>query len=130
MDIFKIIGIGFLTAVGSILLRTTKPEISFAITVTGVIIILAFILDALNQTVTVFQNLTSIVELDTGILKILLKVVGIGYVTEFASSTLEDFGNSSIANKITLAGKVAVIVCALPIFESILNLVKEFLKLL
>ena len=39
IDIFKIIGVAFVTAISSILLKTAKPEMSFVITVAGVIVI-------------------------------------------------------------------------------------------
>ena len=43
VEIIKIIGVAFVVAVTALLLKTTKPELSFAVTVTGVIIILLFL---------------------------------------------------------------------------------------
>ena len=54
MDIMKIIGVAFITTIAAVLLKSTKPELSFAVTVTGVIVILLFIVDALENTLTVF----------------------------------------------------------------------------
>ena len=51
MEIFKIIGVAFVTAISAILLKSTKPELSFAVTVTGVIVILMFVVDMLQNTV-------------------------------------------------------------------------------
>lgn len=47
-EIIKIIGVAFITSLTSVLLRSTKPELSFAVTVTGVIVILLFIVDYLQ----------------------------------------------------------------------------------
>ena len=63
MEIFKIIGVAFVTAITAILLKSTKPELSFAVTVTGVIIILVFVADMLQNTVNIIAaiaNLTGI----------------------------------------------------------------------
>ena len=56
-EIIKIIGIAFITTITSILLKQTKPELSFAVTVTGIIVIFIFILDELKGTIAVFNKL-------------------------------------------------------------------------
>lgn len=129
MEIIKIIGVGFTTALVAILLKTTKPELSFAVTITGVIIILLFIVDMLKGTVSIFQELTAITGIDNSLIRLLLKIVGVGYITEFSASVLQDFGNQSLADKVVLGGKLSILVLSLPIIQSLLTLVKGFLEL-
>ena len=129
MEIIKIIGVGFTTALVAILLKTTKPELSFAVTITGVIIILLFIADMLKGTVSIFQELTAITGIDNSLIRLLLKIVGVGYITEFSASILQDFGNQSLADKVVLGGKLSILVLSLPIIQSLLTLVKGFLEL-
>ena len=129
MEIVKIIGIAFITAITSILLKATKPELSFAVTVTGIIVILLFILDALQTTVSAFTNIAAYTGVNNGLLKILLKIVGVGYLTEFATGILNDFGSNAVADKVVLCGKITVVLLALPIIQSLLDLVSGFLAL-
>ena len=129
MDILKIIGVAFITTITSLLLKSTKPELSFAVTVTGIIVILLFVIDALQNTLAIFSTLAQMTGVNNGLLKILIKIVGVGYVTEFGAGVLQDFGSSSVADKVTLAGKITVVVLALPVLESLLSLVKNFLEL-
>ena len=129
MDIFKIIGVAFVTAISSLLLKSTKPELSFAITVTGVIVILLFLVDALRTTLSVFVTISQMTGMENGLLKILLKIVGVGYITEFAAGILNDFGSNAVADKVTLAGKIVIVMLSLPVIESLLTLVQGFLKL-
>ena len=129
MDIFKIIGVAFITAITSLLLKSTKPELSFAVTVTGVIVILLFLVDALKNTLNVFMVISQMTGIENGLLKILLKIVGVGYITEFAAGILNDFGSNAVADKVTLAGKIAIVMLSLPVIESLLMLVQGFLKL-
>lgn len=129
MDIFKIIGVAFITAITSLLLKSTKPELSFAVTVTGVIVILLFLVDALKNTLNVFMVISQMTGIENGLLKILLKIVGVGYITEFAAGILNDFGSNAVADKVTLAGKIAIVMLSLPVIESLLTLVQGFLKL-
>ena len=129
MDVFKIIGVAFITAITSLLLKSTKPELSFAVTVTGVIVILLFLVDALKNTLNVFVAISQMTGIENGLLKILLKIVGVGYITEFAAGILKDFGSNAVADKVTLAGKIAIVMLSLPVIESLLTLVQGFLKL-
>jgi stage III sporulation protein AD len=128
-EIFKIIGVGFITSAAAVLLKTTKPELSFAVTVTGVIVILLFIVDMLQNTLSVFAAIAQMTGIENGLLKTLLKIVGVGYITEFGAGILSDFGSNSVADKVALAGKIAIVVLSLPVIESLLTLVKGFLQL-
>lgn len=128
-EIIKIIGVAFVTAIASILLKSTKPELSFAVTVTGVIVILLFIVDALQDTLTVFTTLAQMTGVQNGLLKILLKIVGVGYITEFGAGILADFGSNAVADKVVLGGKITIVLLSLPVLESLLTLIQGFLSL-
>ena len=128
-EIIKVIGVAFVTALTALLLRSTKPELSFAVTVTGVIVILLFIVDALRDTLTVLSTIAQVTGVENGLLKILLKIVGVGYITEFGAGILNDFGSSAIADKVSLAGKLTIVILSLPVLESLLSLIRGFLQL-
>lgn len=129
MDIFRIIGVGFVTAVAAIVLKSTKPELSFAVTATGVIVILLYIAELLESTVSALATVANITGVENGMLKILLKIVGVGYLTEFGAGILKDFGSNAVADKVILGGKLTVLVLSLPIIENLLKLFTSFLRL-
>lgn len=129
MDIFKIIGVAFVTAITSLLLKSTKPELSFAVTVCGIIVILLFLVDLLKNSLLIFSSLAQMSGVENGLVKILLKIVGVGYLTEFGAGILRDFGSAAIADKVVLAGKITVAVLSLPVIEGLLGIVKSFLSL-
>lgn len=126
----QIIGVAFLTAVAAILLKSTKPELAFAVTVTGIIVILTFVIEMLEGTVSVLSEIVSITGVENGLIKILLKIVGIAYLTEFSAGILQDFGSSAIADKVILGGKLTILVVSIPVFQAILTIVKGFLGLI
>lgn len=130
MEIFKIIGVAFVTAISAILLKSTKPELSFAVTVTGVIVILMFVVDMLQNTVNILFTIASITGIENGLIKILLKIVGVGYLTEFSAGILNDFGSNAVADKVILGGKLTILILSLPIIESVLKLMSGFLELI
>ncbi len=125
----KIIGVAFITAISAILLKTTKPELSMALTITGVIVILLFLTDELKTTLSALQGIAQNSGMSNGLIKILLKIVGVGYIAEFSAGILNDFGSQAIADKVVLGSKIVIVMLALPVFQSLLTLIGGFLKL-
>lgn len=128
-ELLKIIGVAFVTALSALLLKSTKPELSFAVTVTGVIVILLFIIDSLQSTMSIFATIAQMTGVENGLIKVLVKIIGVGYLTEFGAGILNDFGSNAVADKVVLGGKIAIIVLSLPILEGLLTMIKGFLQL-
>jgi stage III sporulation protein AD len=59
---------------------------------------------------------------------IVLKILGIGYLTEFTADIAEDFNNKIVASKVILGGKVAICVMSLPILKELLALLLSLLS--
>ena len=79
------------------------------------------VIDAVN-------NIIAVSQISTSYIVILLKVIGICLLTEFAVNTCKDAGSQSIANNVSLAGKIMVTVTALPLYTDILNTVLSLLQ--
>ena len=130
MDIFRIVRVGFITAIAATLQKQTKPELAFAVTVTGIIVILLFVADMLKETLSALDSIAKLTGVENGLVKTLLKIVGIGYLTEFAAGILIDFGSASVADKIILGGKLTVLAVSLPLLYRVLTVLNTFLGLI
>ena len=130
MELVKIIGVAFTTAVVAMLLKSTKPELSFAVTVVGALLILLFVVDLLQETMQIFSVIVNATGVNNNLIKILLKIVGVGYLAEFSAGILTDFGCNSLSDKVILGGKLLILALALPIIQSLLSLISKFLQLL
>ena len=130
MEIFQLVGIAFVTAVAALLLKETKPELAFAVTVAGGIILLLFVFDVLKDNLAIFGEIADATGIDSSLVKILLKMVGIGYLVEFSAGVLKDFGQNSTAEKLIFGGKVVILVLAIPILRSVLALILQLLRLI
>ena len=128
MQIFQLVGIAIITAVAALLLKGTKPELAFAVTIAGGIILLLFAFEIFKGSLTIFQKITDVTGIESSIVKILLKMVGIGYLVEFSAGVLNDFGQNSLGDKLVFCGKIIVLVLAVPILESVLNLIVKLLE--
>ena len=121
MQIFQLVGIALVTAVAALLLKGTKPEIALAVTVAGSIILLLFAFEIFEGSLTIFQKIADATGIESSLVKILLKMVGIGYLVEFSAGILNDFGQNSLGDKLVFVGKIIILVLAVPILESVLS---------
>ena len=130
MAIFQLVGIAFITAVAALVLKGTKPELALAVTIAGSIILLLFAFEILKGSLSLFQKIADTTGIDSSLVKILLKMIGIGYLVEFSSGILSDFGQNALADKLVFCGKIIILVLAVPIIESLLSLILKILELI
>ena len=126
MDIVQIVGIAFLATVLILVIREQKPMFAFLLAAfTGVGIFLALI-GKIGTVVSVLEELADRSGIPSVYLKTMLKIIGIAYVAEFGAQIVRDAGLESIASKIEFAGKMLILVMAVPIIsvivETVLNL--------
>lgn len=120
--IFKILGLAIVVTIAIIVVRQTKPELAVLVGVAGSVVLFFYILDMLNQVFGVFEYILDSTSLDPELFVVLLKIVGIGYLTEFGANICSDSGNSAVASKILLAGKLAIFVLSIPIIKSLIEI--------
>jgi len=127
MEIFKIIGVGILTCIVCVIIKQIKPEFYIVVLLSGGIIIALLVLKQLQGVMNYILTLFNKTNLNYSYFSLILKILGVGYLTEFASSVCVDSGNSSIAEKILIGGKVIILCLALPIITNLLDLIIGFL---
>ena len=57
---------------------------------------------------------------------LLLKSLGMCYITQFSCDCCKDAGETALAGRIELAGKIAIIFMCLPLFKNIVTAVLKF----
>ncbi len=123
MVIYKIIGIGIISCILVMQLKETRPDIAVVCMIASGVLIVSLLLGYVTDIVSVFGSLAESTGIDGTVFSSLLKMIGIGYITEMAASTVEDFGSKSIANKIILGGKITILVLAMPIITALIKLI-------
>lgn len=127
MEIFKIVAVGILICVVTLILKQVKPELSVTVVIAGSVILITYALSYFSTVFQVFGTIVNKTGIDQGLFTILLKLIGVGYLVEFGASICEDTGNSSIANKIVLCGKITIFIMAMPIITSLFQLILDLL---
>lgn len=128
MDIFAIVGLGITAAVLAVLLRQYRPEYAILVGLSAGIILLIFVITKAQPVFSEVSTLLGRANIKSSYAGILLKSLGICFVTQLASDACKDAGESAIASKIELAGKFAVLLIALPLFEQIATLAINLLN--
>ncbi len=128
MDIVKIAAAGVITAVCALILRETRADMAIAVTLAGGVIILLMVLDKVVGIFTVFETLMQRAGIDNRIFALLVKIIGIGYVTDFSAGVIEDTGSKSLADKVVLAGKIIIMTLALPVVVKLFDLIAGLLQ--
>ena len=127
MDIVKIIGVGLIALVIVVLLKQYKPDFVIYVSLIAGVIILFMVQDKLTGIVDLLANLSNKAGINNQYLGILLKITGIAFLTEFAVSICNDSGETAIANKIDLGGKIIIIAISIPIISALLELIIKIL---
>lgn len=74
------------------------------------------------------RELSSLAGLDSSVLTILLKVLGIGLVSQLAQLICADSGNDAMGKALQILTGVVTLWLALPLFRSLLELVRDVLS--
>lgn len=127
MNILQVAALGIIAAILVVLLKESKPELAVLLgTAAGVIMIIT-VVDELYEVVESFYNIAATSGIAEGIFTTVLKIIGIGYVSEFSANVCADSGCKSVGDKILFAGKIIIMVLALPIITDLLSLITEIL---
>ncbi|MBR1987857.1 MAG: hypothetical protein IKA36_02335 [Clostridia bacterium] len=123
-ELIKIIAIALVTVFANILVKQTKPEISMLITIAGSVLIILMSVDALRGIISSFYEIFERTGVQSSLLTPLFKIIAIGYIAEFGANICLDAGASSIADKILFFAKITILIIALPIINTVIDLVK------
>ena len=127
MEILHVAGIAISGVILVSLVRNFKPELAIYVVISTVLVILLF---SVSQLTSVFEFLKSVYdEMTYGkeYFPIIIKVLVVAYLADFTAQLCSDAGETAIAGKVELAGKIIIFYISLPILVSILKLVNSIL---
>ncbi len=123
MEIVQIVGLGLVATILSLVIKEQKPMFAFLLAVASGVLIFAFLIHKISDVIRVLEHLAVQADLNMVFLETILKIIGIAYIAEFGAQMTRDAGQGAIASKIELAGKVLILVMAVPIIQIIIETV-------
>ena len=91
------------------------------------VLILTLVSDTLFGIIDMIKSIASKTTINSNFLVILMKITGIAILTEFAVSICKDSGESAIASKVDIGGKVLIISLSIPIINALIDTVVKIL---
>ena len=127
MNIIAIASSALIAAVLSVVLKQYKPEYSMFISIASGILIFLSVITVIDPILEFIKELTDKAGLDGVYGEALIKSLAVCYITQLACDCCKDAGESAIAGKLQIAGKIAILLIALPMFKSLSEIVTEMI---
>lgn len=128
MSIFQLVGFGLVVTCITVLVRQLKSEIAIYIPIIAGIIIFMMMANSIYSVLKLLQNMSDKLNLGNSYLTLILKMIGIAFLSEFTADICRDSGETAIANKIEFAGKIIILVLAVPIITALLEMILKLLR--
>ena len=122
MEVVKIFGVSIFAVAMIIVLKNQRPEMALMLSIATGVMIMLFAIYKMSSIVNILNELISKSGVNKDFLFIIVKVIGIAYIVEFGKNICIDAGQSAIATKLEMAGKVIIVVLTLPLISSLVNL--------
>lgn len=127
MDILQIVIVSIVASILFILLKDVNPTFAFFIVIVVGIMIFASVIGQIRLIFQVIQSLGDQANVPGLYLETILKIIGIAYIAELGASMTQDAGLQSVAKNIELAGKIFILLLAIPIITSVIEAIVSFL---
>lgn len=125
---FTLVGFAVLAALLIVYLNQTDAKVyAQMIRIVVVTVFMIFIVGQLTGVLEILQELAAKMNMKEAYLGIVLKVIGIAYLAEFAYQLCKDAGEEAIGSKVQLAGKVMIFVMASPVILALVELITDLL---
>jgi stage III sporulation protein AD len=106
-----------------LIVRKERPEMATPISIAASALILIGLLQNISRILSVFESLASKAQINSGYLKLVVKIVGIAYLAGFGAQICKDAGENSMAAKVELAGKIFILSLGIPIMAGLLEMI-------
>lgn len=123
IDIGRIIAVGIVGVFLSVIVKRKNQEFAVAISIATSLVIFFMVSDTLYTFIYMIQSIAERANVDFVYFETILKIIGIVYLTQLASSVAKDAGEGAISSKIEFGGKMCIVALSAPILLSLLNLI-------
>lgn len=127
MDIIMIAGLCITACIICKVLEKNAGEIKVVLVLCTVCIVVFRVIGEITEVTSAIRELFLQADMDEDYLTIIFKGLGICYITQLSCDCCRDCGESSIASQLELAGRIAMLVIALPLFRALIGIIEALL---
>ena len=125
MDVGVIMALLVVAVMLALSLKSRSPEISSLVSVAICIVVIGLCITRISAIIDLVHRLTEYISIDSTYIMILLELIGIAYLCEFACGISKDAGYSAIASQIELLGKLTMLMVSVPVLLKVIESIME-----
>lgn len=126
---------GFLGACGAVFLAVIlivnlsshRKDMAALLTLTVCVMVMLVAVRYIRPVLEFLEELEEIGGLDGELIRVLLKIVGIGILTEIAVPVCADAGNASLGKVLQFLAVMVMLSLSIPLFRSLIQILQEIL---
>ena len=121
MDLLKVLGVAVSAALLCAALRPSRPEMAVVTALAAGIMLLLMMSGSLRNVIDSLTRIADNAGLSAAHFGVVLRVIGMAYLSEFAVSACKDAQETALAAKVEMAGRLAMVAISLPLLTSVLD---------
>ncbi|TFJ93704.1 stage III sporulation protein AD [Lentibacillus salicampi] len=128
MEIIQIVMIGIIASILYMVLKEINASFAFFLVLVTAILIFLAVIQQIGIIFRMIESLGNKANVDGMYMQTILKIIGIAYITELGANLTKDAGLGSVAAKIELAGKIFILLLAVPIITAVIEAILSFVS--
>ncbi len=112
----------------AIIVKKDKPEYATLIILLVSFIIALKVVGVLGGVLEQIQAWSNLLQGNVIYVNLLLKLIGITYLCEFAANICKDAGYSTLSSHVELFGKVMIMMAGLPVVKTMIEMIEGMLR--
>lgn len=127
MLIIKVIAFALVALFLYLIIKDNKSNVAVLVLLAAGVMILIFCMTQLSEIISFLKTMSEKAGIDMVYFGIILKILAIAYLASFASEICKDAGAGSLGTKVEFAGKLFILVLAIPVLMAVLNSILQIL---
>ena len=67
--------------------------------------------------------------IDNSVIRVIFKIIGIGYIVELTAASIKDLGFESISDKLIMCGRIMIFLVSVPVLKSLYEVIVRLIEL-
>lgn len=127
MEFIKLAILATVAAILALNFKNIKSEYGIFISIGTCILIFFYGVSKLSVVVDALKFISDFINIDDVYIAIIFKIIGITYISEFASDISKDCGYSTLGNQIRIFGKLSTLALSMPVLKAIVKSITELI---
>ena len=121
MDAVKVVLICVAAAIFCMVLRAHRPELALCVAIVAGLVATSMVMEPLEQAVQAMNGLIGQTGISTQTGSMFIRATGIALIAEFGCQLCKDAGESALAGRIELCGRLVLLGMAVPVMSQLME---------